>query len=1649
MNYKLLIFNQTFCEEITIPYISIGKFEFQMDKDYFGLKKDISVKLQVIDGHWCFSESLEYKIRRDKDQFFLRRWNEGDILILETGFDEHLIIVVQSAEKEIDVSRKYLLDKKKNITIGHAIDNYIRIHKNKLVSAHHGVLEHKNDAWHYVNLGTNGSFVNGYAVKDDYVLQYGDIINILGVHLIYLKEIIAILEDRDSVEVDQINLEIATKQSMKWMSMVSVYANDDEMDSEFQPSPRYLAEFDQKEFDIEAPPTPREFKQRSLLLTIGPSFTMVIPMLLGVFLTGTGSMGLGMVTMAGSAVIGAFWAYMNMTSQKKTTKESEEERCRKYREYLQKKEKELKEQYIFNKKEMEKMYPSTDECVHFNSKSAGLWNRNRNQNDYLNIRLGTGKVPLQKMIRIPEERFTLIDDELAKEPARIKETYEKITDAPVCINLEKTSLYGVIGGKNQDGIWDILKTICVQIGANFSYADVKVVLICDKKHREEQKFVEHVKWLPHLWNDEHTFRYAADTKEGAVEVLNELLSEFRYRKEQQQDMKNQKNRMGSHYVVIVTAADFVKEHPVFTYLKDSNLEIGVTTFLCAEQFEQLPNTCEWMIQNTNLFKGCYTIKQTKDHWMKVCFDSVSDMALNNFSHRMASIKIRTSEKQQEIPTILSFLDMYGVNTVEELNIEKRWSHSRSYESLRVPVGMRSGKMLSYLDVHERVHGPHGLVAGTTGSGKSEMLQTWILSLAVNFSPEEVMFLLIDFKGGGMANQFVKLPHLAGCITNLNENQVQRALVTIRSENIRRQKCFIEAGVKDINDYTRLYKNREISEPIPHLLIVVDEFAELKKECPEFMSELVSVAAIGRSLGVHLILATQKPAGVVDDKIDSNSRFRICLKVQDKQDSNDMLKRPDAAYITQTGRGYLRVGTDEVFEQFQSAWSGATYSMSDFGNSDELAKLYTISGRSEIIGTHQKLVRKEKEKRNWITKLSETVLNICQIEKISIKHYITNEHDRQILNEKFYQYFTDYEWNILPSAYNDARLMDLMFVLDMCGVKEPEDIAADAILTMAKTMGRSFPEVGKKTQLSAVIDTISDIADKTNLVPKNKLWLPELPRKLYLSELNDGNGLDSDEWSLDVCIGKYDDPEHQYQGKTVLDLANGGSYGIYGSIGTGKSTFLQTVAYALITKYSPEQLNMYCIDYSSRMLECFMEAPQVGGVLTEQDSDKLGKFFYMMKQILSERKGQLKGGSFVQYMRSGGKNMPAIVLMIDQIGSFREKTDNAYDNVLMELAKEGQSNGIYLILSAAGYGHSEIPSKMAENIPESFCLKLTDKYQYRELLNGAKISMYPEEGVRGRGLMQQYGNVYEYQTALAIEAENEFQRAEKIEQMCQFIAEHWEGVVARPIPVIPENPTYSQFVEHPDVRKMLSDDRYLPLGYSVRSAGIWGLDLSKFYCYLAAGRKRTGKTNFLQMVARMAALKGGKVHIFGKTSEILSKTAEEIGANYWDMDGDLVPFCLEIKPELMRRNQKKNRLEKDGYSDEEIYQVMCHEKSIYLIVDDLAALTERLYQIKAGETAVNGFFETFADKGWYHQIFIFAGMDPEKRSSVYGKTFYDFVTRDKNGISFGGNVYSQQLLDFSYLSMKEQSMVQPKGVGLLAVGEGRMAVGKVMIPNARK
>ncbi|NLC48218.1 MAG: hypothetical protein GX758_02540, partial [Tenericutes bacterium] len=395
-----------------------------------------------------------------------------------------------------------------------------------------------------------------------------------------------------------------------------------------------------------------------------------------------------------------------------------------------------------------------------------------------------------------------------------------------------------------------------------------------------------------------------------------------------------------YYLIFTDDINDIRNIPIIKKVLKYKKNVGFSILMLNDRLSTLPSETSTFINIDEQVSGLVTNELTTNNQKQFTAELNKDIDIYECAQKLANLPIHVEKEKYELPSSLSFLEMYNVGKVEQLNISERWLNNNPVNTLAVPVGIDQNGELFKMDIHEKAYGPHGLIAGTTGSGKSEWIITLILSLSVNFNPDEVQFVLIDYKGGGLALSFenselkIKLPHLAGTITNLDKSEINRAIASMESELKRRQSIFnnarekLKEGSMNIYKYQQFYRKSMVSEPLSHLLIICDEFAELKQQQPEFMEQLISISRIGRSLGVHLVLATQKPSGVVNDQIWSNSKFKVCLKVQDKSDSNEILKKPDAAFLKQTGAFYLEVGNDDYYNLGQSAWAGAKYFPSD-------------------------------------------------------------------------------------------------------------------------------------------------------------------------------------------------------------------------------------------------------------------------------------------------------------------------------------------------------------------------------------------------------------------------------------------------------------------------------------------------------------------------------------------------------------------------------------------------------------------------------------------------------------------------------------------------------------------------------------------------
>lgn len=1659
MSLVLSIYSQKGFREVSLPERGQTTVEILLRKELFAVGHDIYLVLEREAGEWVLRAS-NARIYAGKDEVLQEKVSIANDLKLsvEANAGGKVTILCFDQEDPFNTYHKYSLESLKNVTIGRDASNDIR-YENSFVSGHHCVISIENGRAILRDESTNGTYLNSHRVYGSTVLKYGDSIRIMRLNIIFLGSMLAVdLCDGPVISIREMSNEelenTASEGSGETSSMVL-----------FHRSPRNMRRLNTDPIEIESPPAPAEKQDMPLSLIIGPAMTMSVPMLLSagfsIWASRSGNsnsgsfMYMGIITALASAIIAVIWALVNVRFTGKQRKQVENRRFESYSEYLLRMKDRLEKACRENANALLERYLSAEECCALDENSPLLWNRNAHHDDYLSVRLGLGDVPFQAQIVIPKERFTLVNDSLADKPRLLRDNFSMLHDVPVTVDLLSNRLVGIAGGENRKNAMSISRAMIAQIAASNCYSDVKLAIIYDEKNDIDRDSWDMALWLPHVWSGDKKIRYIAANRSEMGDVFHALTQIMRMRNED--ESRDDGVIYKPHFVLFVTDPKLLDGEPISHYIFDRSCNLGFSTIFLAEHVEELPNDCECIIRCDDTFSGIYNTKSGMEDGTRIAFDAVEGGMLARFAKALGRIEVVEAETDGEIPSSLTFFDMYGVGKPEELNAPERWRRSDVTSSMKALVGFRSGNAPCYLDIHERYHGPHGLVAGTTGSGKSETLQTYILSLAINYSPEDVGFFVIDYKGGGMSNLFNGLPHLIGSISNLSGNQVRRAMVSIQSENRRRQRIFAEYGVNNINGYSALYKSGDAAEPIPHLFIIIDEFAELKREEPDFMKELISVAQVGRSLGVHLILSTQRPSGTVDENIWANSKFRLCLRVQDRQDSMDMLHRTEAAYLTQAGRCYLQVGNDEIFELFQSGWSGADYDEELGGASLQIAKMLSTTGKVDITGSHARLKKKDDQKRRWVIKL----INVLQDtqEKMGKNAAADDFHfeDDQAFISLFYELLRAEQPAFEENQFNTARLADFCALYKALVAEVPEASLAEEIIRAAARGGKRLPDIKAKSQLEAVVDYLSVAAQAAGIPKIRKLWLPVLPEYLYLEDLDaftrvsfhDGKWPQSKltRFHLSAVIGMADDPTNQAQMPVSVNFTSGGHHLLLGTISTGKSTFLQSAVFSLAASYTPEMLNIYCLDFSAKLLSVFSDLKHVGGYMDESDieTDKIGKFFTMLSKMLDDRKKRFLGTSYEDYINHFGWIVPAVLIVIDNFGSFHEKVGETYDAVLTRLAKEGVGCGMFMLVSAGGIGMQEMPGRLAESFRTGIALELADQFAYGDVLHVVKPPILPESRVKGRGLMYYGERILEFQTALAARAEGSPERNDLIQNALKRMNSVWEGQSARVVPSIPKKPTRADFALLPDYADRLQDVRLMPAGYDYEYADIWSFDLVKNYVFLITGTRQSGKSVFMENLMQTALERGDEVLVVEPENDRFSAFAQGKEIQYFHASQEIMGCMTYMHRELVSRAKVKKECLDNRASREEMFEAALSSRRIDLFISNLGELIRELHNTQSELAGARSLFETLCERGNGYNVFLFVEVSDREQSELMGYNSFESMRNFRSGIRFGGHLNEQKIFSFENVGYREQDRGQKPGIGFIPSDNREARLEKVVVP----
>lgn len=950
---------------IHLPEKCVGKYWIIDEELSVDMNHLVGIEADSTGNHWIIKGSKDLKLYKGTER------TETDVIELVVGELYPMIIgsdnprraflFVEDESSERNTYVKYRVKGDCTFTIGKAQDNQVIIN-NAFVSSHHAQVAYQSGRWMIADSNSsNGIYINRRRMTDRRELEFGDVVFILGFKMVIGNDFIAINNPGGKVELK--------------FDRLGVYEVNDYMDDEtiipredafFYRSPRFQREIEPLELKVDMPTMKDKMDETPIFLTLMPAMLMGVASFSSGIVTTVNTINNGgkifsslpTLVMSISMLCGmVLFPFLMKNRDKKKRREKEQERRDKYHNYIQS----IKNEIIYNMQQQEEILRENapnilKEVSEPEFWQRKLWSKTPRHSDFLSVRLGMGNAPMQAEIKFPEDRFSIDDDSLKEELFSFQKEEQLLKNVPICISLKEERVVGIIGSDEER--FKLLNNIISQLVALHSYDEIKIVCITDLK---DQARIDALRFAHHVWDNENRVRYYAATEENARELSIEMNKIITDRKEN----SGANAEFLPYYVVISTSKQLEKKCTFFNdILKPGSVE-GFCVITAYEELSSLPKECNCVVElskqlGTISKRDCITLG--KQAFMQ---DEVSKAELRKVILQTSNYQLDLQQGKYALPGMLTFLDMFKVGKYEHLNIRERWRENNPVMTLQTPVGVDTNGDVFYLDLHEKFHGPHGLVAGMTGSGKSEFIITYILSLAVNYHPNEVAFVLIDYKGGGLTGAFdnekYTLPHLAGTITNLDLSAITRSILSIKSELRRRQAVFNYArgvaneGTMDIYKYQKMYRDGLVQEPLPHLFIISDEFAELKSQQPEFMEQLISTARIGRSLGVHLILATQKPSGVVNEQIWANSKFKVCLKVQDKADSMDMLKRPDAAGIAETGRFYLQVGYNELFEMGQSAWCGAPYTDSETVSNG-------LDGTIEVIDNLGNVIDKVKERK---------------------------------------------------------------------------------------------------------------------------------------------------------------------------------------------------------------------------------------------------------------------------------------------------------------------------------------------------------------------------------------------------------------------------------------------------------------------------------------------------------------------------------------------------------------------------------------------------------------------------------------------------------------------------------------------------------------
>ncbi|MBL1095176.1 type VII secretion protein EccCa [Streptomyces coffeae] len=683
---------------------------------------------------------------------------------------------------------------------------------------------------------------------------------------------------------------------------------------------------------IEAPPNLPEGKSGNIAMSLLPVAGVLSSVVMMTVVRNSQFAGLGAIIVL-VTIIGSLGLVFSQRGKAQRTRRTQREA---YLTYLEDLREELAREERERRERADVLNPPPDALYDIVRDPARLWERRRLDGDFLRVRVGTGEMPVRDLtvgqqgssVLTPPDRFML------NEASALMARFRNGTELPLTVPLDRVGNISVIGPR--EDCLRVVRALLVQTAATHAPDDAAMALAVPGERMADWEWA---KWLPHLLDTEQfdgpvaARRIAPSPPQLARQIGPELRRRASYAAEVRRGLSGvDALAMISRLLVV---ADGHGEDAVDLPRPDDAVglrEMGVTVLHLLERRVQEPGQVSVRITVDGDQVVIEDLREKEPISAHGTVDEVGIPFAEGLARMIAPLRL-SAESLVDAPLSgpVDFAELLGIDDVARLDVARLWAPRGERAFLRVPIGISDSHEPVLLDLKESSElgmGPHGLCVGATGSGKSELLRTLVLALVATHPPEDLALVLVDYKGGATFAPFAELPHVAGVITNL-ENQaglVERVHASLAGEVKRRQQVLKDAGnVADIGDYAALRAaKRPDLDPLPHLFVVIDEFGELLTAKPDFIDLFLSIGRIGRSIGVHLLLSSQRIESGKLKGLDTYLSYRLGLRTFSADESRTVLDTTDAFHLPPLpGFGFLKVDTSH-YERFKASYVSGAY-----------------------------------------------------------------------------------------------------------------------------------------------------------------------------------------------------------------------------------------------------------------------------------------------------------------------------------------------------------------------------------------------------------------------------------------------------------------------------------------------------------------------------------------------------------------------------------------------------------------------------------------------------------------------------------------------------------------------------------------------------